>query len=578
MVEQEPCVLIVDDELGDLERVKKALASIRLRVLTVRDPHEVLRKVESERPHLVILDALLPGLSGFDLCKQIKTEPETKDTLVVILTGVYLKDHYRQEALHQFKADGFVTKPFRDRELQRLVLKLLAKRLDASPGELQAQLVESKDILLSTELEEKPNWFNRIFGRLKGTTAAAERSGILQSATEDRVDEEPSRDEQDEKDLRGETLSEAETEESERDEVPGESEVVETEAAGGKVPESVDEEPEEPPELHPAPGGDDISTKDEEEKAVELDSSPKSDMTEASAVDELKEKRESTAESEVEDEKRYSEPAAAEEETRGSAEEQEKIPAAAGVLPSSDSGVVDLDSARAVFEALGDVGEETPATESAEEDAVVEDVEESATERTMPAAAPVLDVVNEVVQQSVPTTEAAAGPAETPVSPPRPKALHEELPIYQEEDYLHELRREVSMCERLGRPITLIMVRVADLDQIVELLGKQFRSKVLFHVAEHALEALREIDMVGLLESEELIALTAFASDRYGGDKIVSRLRTALEHNPFEVGVGLPSFIPDLRFGIAVYPRDATGTEDMIERAKAELAAAQRSK
>ena len=133
------------------------------------------------------------------------------------------------------------------------------------------------------------------------------------------------------------------------------------------------------------------------------------------------------------------------------------------------------------------------------------------------------------------------------------------------------------MCDRLGRPITLIMIRIVDLDQIAELLGRQFRSKVLFHVAEHALASLREVDMVGLLESKEILALTAFASDRYGGEKIVSRLQTVLGHNPFEVGVGLPSFIPDLRFGLAVYPKEAAGYEEMIERAEAELGVGRRS-
>ena len=73
MAEQKPTILVVDDEDDDLEKVKKALAPIHLEIVTLADPHKVLQVVESAAPHVVILDALLPGLSGFDLCKQIKT-------------------------------------------------------------------------------------------------------------------------------------------------------------------------------------------------------------------------------------------------------------------------------------------------------------------------------------------------------------------------------------------------------------------------------------------------------------------------------------------------------------------------
>ena len=56
------------------------------------------------------------------------------ETLVVIITGVYLKAQYRRDALQSFKADGFVTKPCRPVELQRVVLGLLAKKLKNRHG------------------------------------------------------------------------------------------------------------------------------------------------------------------------------------------------------------------------------------------------------------------------------------------------------------------------------------------------------------------------------------------------------------------------------------------------------------
>jgi CheY-like chemotaxis protein len=134
MDSHEPSILIVDDEQKDLALVEQSLAPLGFRLSALQDPHHLLHRVESERPDLVILDALLPGLSGFDLCKQIKSAPDGKSTLVVILTGVYLKEQIRREAINQFKADGFMTKPYRPTELQRLVLRLLAKKLKTTPG------------------------------------------------------------------------------------------------------------------------------------------------------------------------------------------------------------------------------------------------------------------------------------------------------------------------------------------------------------------------------------------------------------------------------------------------------------
>jgi CheY-like chemotaxis protein/GGDEF domain-containing protein len=546
MVELEASVLIVDDEKSDLERVSNALAAIRLRVSTVSDPHEVLRKVGAEKPDLVILDALLPGLSGFDLCKQIKTEQDTKSTLVLILTGVYLKDHYRREALHQFKADGFVTKPFRNRELQRLVLKLLAKKLQVSPKDLQESLAESQDILLASEVEERPSWFGRIFGRLKGAPA---ESGFLSAAKETIPADEPALDEGDASDIMEEVPAEGDERKDDVTEEPEEAEVTalaedvleRTDGESGVSAESETDEPE-------------ADVAETAEKATE---EPKQSVAETVTEDET-ESREST-----DDEKK-------------TGPQSDDVGADVGRVPPLDSGAVDLQSARAVAEVIGNG-----------KDADEESDEEGETEKTLPAmTVPASTPPHEKEVPEEPRESEDAGAigeetgsvvAEEPAPPPRPRALHENLPIYQEEDYLHELKRELLMCARVGSSLTLIMVRIADLDQIVELLGRQFRPKVLFHVAEQALESLREIDMVGLLESKELIALTAFASDRWGGDKIVSRVRTLLGHNPFHVGEGLPSFIPDLRFGMAVYPKEVDGVEALLASAEEELEKSRRS-
>ena len=161
MAEAESSILIVDDDSDDLSALEKALDSLGCKLHTVTDPHDVLPAVYREQPDVVVLDALLPGLSGFDLCKQIKTDGELKGTQVVIITGVYLRQQYRQEALQQFKADGFLTKPFRAPELQRLVVELLAKKTRKP----QSSFLSRLRLPLKTPSAKKRGLLGRLFGK-----------------------------------------------------------------------------------------------------------------------------------------------------------------------------------------------------------------------------------------------------------------------------------------------------------------------------------------------------------------------------------------------------------------------------
>ena len=149
----------------------------------------------------------------------------------------------------------------------------------------------------------------------------------------------------------------------------------------------------------------------------------------------------------------------------------------------------------------------------------------------------------------------------------RPRFRVGDVPVYEEEEFHTEFRRELSKCRRVDRPLTLILIRVDDLSQIVETFGKEFRESVLWHIAEQAMGSLREVDLVGVMSSEDLIAMTAFASDKYGCGRVVSRMRQALEKNPFRVGEELPPIVPAVLFGMSSYPED--GDEIVALMAKA---------
>ena len=83
--------------------------------------------------------------------------------------------------------------------------------------------------------------------------------------------------------------------------------------------------------------------------------------------------------------------------------------------------------------------------------------------------------------------------------------------------------------------------------------------------------ALREVDLVGMMSSKDLIALTAFASDKYGGGRVVARMRKLLEKNPFRVGEELPPIVPALQFGMSSYPEDGDEVAGLIAKASEDI-------
>jgi len=108
-------ILVADDEPDVLELVRPGLASAGYLVITAGDGREALEKVRLEKPDLVLLDLNMPVLSGFDVCKALKSNAATSQIPLVILTAMTMEVD-RIVAL-EIGADDYVTKPFSPREL-----------------------------------------------------------------------------------------------------------------------------------------------------------------------------------------------------------------------------------------------------------------------------------------------------------------------------------------------------------------------------------------------------------------------------------------------------------------------------
>jgi DNA-binding response OmpR family regulator len=121
-------VLIADDEPNIVISLEFLLEQDGYRVLLARDGHEALEVIEREVPDLVLLDVMLPRLSGYDVCQQIRQNPALAKVRVIMLTA-------RGREVEVTKglalgADAYVTKPFSTREL----LEQIRRQLGDAPS------------------------------------------------------------------------------------------------------------------------------------------------------------------------------------------------------------------------------------------------------------------------------------------------------------------------------------------------------------------------------------------------------------------------------------------------------------
>lgn len=116
-------ILVVDDSPTDLKLMTSPLEEKGYRVLTAVDGEEALEKASQEIPHLIVLDVVLPKKNGFQVCRQLKTTPETKDIKILMLTSK-TQDSDRFWGLKQ-GADEYMTKPFNDEEYVSTITRLL---------------------------------------------------------------------------------------------------------------------------------------------------------------------------------------------------------------------------------------------------------------------------------------------------------------------------------------------------------------------------------------------------------------------------------------------------------------------
>jgi DNA-binding response OmpR family regulator len=126
-------ILVVDDEAILVETIAYNLEQAGYRVVTAADGSSALDAARSEIPDLIILDVMLPGMDGLEVCRQLRKESGTATTPIVMLTAK--SDEIDKVVGLEVGADDYVTKPFGRRELLARVRALLRRSEYPHPGE-----------------------------------------------------------------------------------------------------------------------------------------------------------------------------------------------------------------------------------------------------------------------------------------------------------------------------------------------------------------------------------------------------------------------------------------------------------
>jgi DNA-binding response OmpR family regulator len=121
-----PKILIADDNVQNVELLEAYLAEIDCEILTAYDGEATLQAVAEHRPDLILLDIMMPRLSGFEVCKKIRTNPETRETLILMVTALNEPSDFERGV--QAGTDDFLTKPVNKVELLCRIRSLLRVR------------------------------------------------------------------------------------------------------------------------------------------------------------------------------------------------------------------------------------------------------------------------------------------------------------------------------------------------------------------------------------------------------------------------------------------------------------------
>jgi two-component system alkaline phosphatase synthesis response regulator PhoP len=144
-------VLVVDDEDDILEFVRYNLEKEGYRIETASNGKEAIRLAKQSKPHLILLDIMMPEMDGVEVCRELRADREFDATLIAFLTA--RSEDYSQIAGFDVGGDDYITKPIRPRVLTGRVAALLRRTPNAaeSPAPENGSVIAVKDLRIDRE-------------------------------------------------------------------------------------------------------------------------------------------------------------------------------------------------------------------------------------------------------------------------------------------------------------------------------------------------------------------------------------------------------------------------------------------
>jgi len=119
-------ILIADDNAPNVELLEAYLSGVDCEIAIAVDGRDTLEKVEAFHPDLILLDIMMPKLSGFEVCKKLKDNPQTRSIMILMVTA--LSEGGDIERAVEAGTDDFLTKPVNKVELLTRVRNMLKLR------------------------------------------------------------------------------------------------------------------------------------------------------------------------------------------------------------------------------------------------------------------------------------------------------------------------------------------------------------------------------------------------------------------------------------------------------------------
>jgi two-component system phosphate regulon response regulator PhoB len=185
-----PRILIIEDERGLTDVLTYNLAREGYEILVAHDGQEGLRKAQMQVPDLILLDLMLPGMDGLEVCRQLRAGEQTRGVPILMLTAK--AEETDQVVGFSMGADDYVTKPFKIKPLiQRVKALLRRKKVPAVEGEVVAaggveiDRAQHRATCHGEELNLTPTEFRLLWALVRQPGRAFSRHELMEAAMGD---------------------------------------------------------------------------------------------------------------------------------------------------------------------------------------------------------------------------------------------------------------------------------------------------------------------------------------------------------------------------------------------------------